>query len=131
MSLLTRFQVGVPRFEIGCPLCRLDVYSLDDNFRFTRGRFVCNEKHEMSQRYIRFDLRELGRIAADAVGSNSCINIEKYPDGMYNKSFLLTMNDGMQAVAKIPNPNAGRPHYTTASEVATMEFVKAVESSSK
>jgi hypothetical protein len=33
------------------------------------------------------------------------------------------MDDGRQVVAKIPNPNAGRPHFTTASEVATMDFV--------
>jgi hypothetical protein len=46
---------------------------------------------------------------------------------MYNKALLLTMDDGTQAVAKIPNPNAGRPHLTTASEVATMEFVCLVE----
>ncbi|KAG6310364.1 hypothetical protein E4U44_005606 [Claviceps purpurea] len=28
-----------------------------------------------------------------------------------------------QVVAKIPNPNAGQPHFTVASEVATMKFV--------
>ncbi|KAL9079198.1 MAG: hypothetical protein Q9157_001907 [Trypethelium eluteriae] len=33
------------------------------------------------------------------------------------------MDDGSQVVAKIPNPNAGMPHFTTASEVATMDFV--------
>ena len=68
-------------------------------------------------------MQELARLAAEAVGANSCVSIEKYPDGMYNKVLLLTMEDGTQAVAKIPNPNAGRPHFTTASEVATMEFV--------
>ena len=77
----------------------------------------------MSQRHIRFNVNELARLAAEAVGSRSCISIEKYPDGMYNKAMLLTMDDGTQVVAKIPNPNAGRPHFTTASEVATMDFV--------
>jgi len=95
----------------------------EDYFCFTRGRFVSGEQHEMSQRYVRFDLHALARLAAEAVGSRSCIGIEKYPDGMYNKALLLTMDDGTQAVAKVPNPNAGRPHFTTASEVATMEFV--------
>jgi hypothetical protein len=33
------------------------------------------------------------------------------------------MDDGQEVVAKVPNPNAGTPHFTTASEVATMEFV--------
>ena len=98
----------------------------EDYFRFTRGRFVSNKKHEISQRYVRFNLQELARLTAEAVGSKSCVSIEKYPDGMYNKALLLTMDDGTQAVAKVPNPNAGRPHFTTASEVATMEFISTV-----
>src|SRR5690348_16121489 len=32
------------------------------------------------------------------------------------------MNDGRELIAKLPNPNAGRQHFTTASEVATMDF---------
>ena len=95
----------------------------EDYFRFTGGRFVCDEEYEMSQRYVLFDMHGLGRIAAKALGSKSCVGVEKYPDGMFNKALLLSMDDGAQAVAKIPNPNAGRPHMTTASEVATMEFV--------
>ncbi|KAL5395434.1 hypothetical protein PMIN03_013022 [Paraphaeosphaeria minitans] len=34
------------------------------------------------------------------------------------------MIDGRQFIARLPNPNAGRPHYTTASEVATMDYVR-------
>ena len=112
--------------SIGRPYRQDDCHN-EDYFRFTRGRFVADEQYEMSQRYVRFDLDELARLAAEAVGSKFCISIEKYPDGMYNKALLLTMDDGTQAVAKIPNPNAGRPHLTTASEVATMEFVFLVE----
>ena len=96
--------------------------SNEDYFRFTRGRFIYNEKHEMSQPCVRFNVQELARIAAEAVGSKSCVGVEKYADGMYNKALLLTMEDWAQVVAKIPNPNAGRPHLTTASEVATVEF---------
>jgi hypothetical protein len=33
------------------------------------------------------------------------------------------MHDGRQFIARLPNPNAGRPHFTTASEVATMDYV--------
>lgn len=96
----------------------------EDLFNFTRGRFVVNEQYEVSQHYIRFDVQQLARIAAEAVGSKACVGIEKCPDGMFNKALLLTMEDGYQVVAKIPNPNAGRPHFTTASEVATMDFVR-------
>ena len=70
-------------------------------------------------------MNELARLAVKSVGSQCCVNVEKYPDGMYNKSFLLTMDDGRQVVGKVPNLNAGRPHFTTASEVATMDFVSA------
>lgn len=77
----------------------------------------------MAQRHVRFNVNELARGAAEAVGAKTCVRIVKYPDGMYNKSMLLTMDDGSRVVAKVPNPNAGRPHFTTASEVATMDFV--------
>jgi hypothetical protein len=94
-----------------------------DLFNYTRGRFVCNEKYEMSQRHVHFNVNELARCAAEAVGAKTCVSVAKYPDGMFNKSMLFTMNDGSQVVAKVPNPNAGLPHFTTASEVATMDFV--------
>lgn len=45
---------------------------------------------------------------------------------MFNKIFLFTMQDGTQVVGKVPNPKTGRPHYTTASEVATMDFISRI-----
>ncbi|KAF2275182.1 uncharacterized protein EI97DRAFT_420759 [Westerdykella ornata] len=98
----------------------------DDLFNYTRGRFISDEEFELSQRHIRFNVNELAKCAAEAVGAKSCVDVEKYPDGMYNKAMLLTMDDGTQVVAKVPNPNAGLPHFTTASEVATMDFVRNV-----
>lgn len=92
-------------------------------FNYTRGRFVRDESYELSQRRICFDIKELKRVAAATVGSKSCVTIEKYPDGLHSKAFLLTMDDGMQVVAKIPNPNAEPPRLLTASEAATMDFV--------
>ncbi|MCJ1472449.1 hypothetical protein MMC13_001097 [Lambiella insularis] len=95
-------------------------------FNYTRARFVCNEEFEMAQRHVRFDMDKLAQIAATAIGSKSCVAVEKYPDGQYSKAFLMTMDDGKQVVAKVPNPNAGPAHLTTASEVATMEFARTV-----
>ncbi|PYH85069.1 hypothetical protein BO82DRAFT_399017 [Aspergillus uvarum CBS 121591] len=43
-------------------------------------------------------------------------------DGMHNKAIRFTMDNRFQGVGKVPNPNAGLPHFTTASEVATMDF---------
>lgn len=94
----------------------------EEFFGFTRGRFVCDESEQMAQRYLTFNVNALCKIAADAVGK-TCVHVEKLPDGMYNKALLLSMDDQTQVVAKLPNPNAGQPHFTTASEVATMDFV--------
>lgn len=107
-------------------LIHSDIEYSEDLFNYTRGRFVCNEQHEMSQRHVRFNVNELARCAAEAVGAKTCVSISKYPDGMYNKSMLLTMDNGSQVVAKVPNSNAGLPHFTTASEAATMEFVSSL-----
>lgn len=94
--------------------------SLDHEFfHYTRDRFIQNE----AQRYIHFDVKKLAHVGAAAVGAKSCFNIKKYLNSICNKASLLTLDNGMQAVANIPNPNACLPHLTTASEVATMEFV--------
>ncbi|PSK40209.1 hypothetical protein B9Z65_8149 [Elsinoe australis] len=63
-------------------------------------------------------------MAAEAVGAQRCVRVEKFPDGLYNKALLLTMNDGREVGAKVPNPNAGRAHFITASEVAIMKSVR-------
>lgn len=68
-------------------------------------------------------MNRLARVAADSVGAARCISIKKYPDSMFNKAFLMFMDNGREVIAKVPNPNAGVPHFTTASEVATMDFV--------
>jgi hypothetical protein len=47
----------------------------------------------------------------------------KYREGLYNKAFLITFDNGSEVVAKLPNPNAGPRFFTTASEVATMDYV--------
>ncbi|KAF2241906.1 phosphotransferase enzyme family protein [Trematosphaeria pertusa] len=103
-----------------------DWNSNDEFFKFTRGRFIIDEVENLRKREIRFDLNRLASVAADSVGAAQCISIKKYPDGMFNKAFLMSMDDGREVVAKVPNPNAGIPHFTTASEVATMDFARKV-----
>ena len=39
---------------------------------------------------------------------------------MHNKAFILTMDNGVEVLAKLPNPSAGPAFYTT---VATRTFV--------
>ncbi|XP_014556221.1 hypothetical protein COCVIDRAFT_38092 [Bipolaris victoriae FI3] len=73
-------------------------------------------------RHVRFNVNELARRAADVVSAKTYMNVAKYPDSMYNKSMLLIINNRSRVVVKVPNPNAGLPHWITASEVATMDF---------
>ncbi|KAI9681176.1 MAG: hypothetical protein M1817_002458 [Caeruleum heppii] len=96
-------------------------------YRYTSGRWLYGEEEQLSRRYVKFNMKELARIASQAVGSSPCMDIVKLPEGNFNKTFLMTMDDGKQVVARVPNPNAGQAHYTTASEVATMDFVGRLE----
>lgn len=100
-----------------------DWNSNDEFFKFTRGRFIVDEAENLRRREIRFDLSKLAEVAADSVCAAQSISIKKYPDGMFNKTFLLSMDNGREVVAKVPNLNAGFSHFTTASEGATMDFV--------
>lgn len=45
-------------------------------------------------------------------------------EGGFSKALLMTTLDGAEYIVKIPCPNAGRPMYCTASEVAVLNFGK-------
>lgn len=109
--------------KLSITFCFADWNNAENFFGFTRGRFLRHETQELSQRYIKFNVEALTRIAAEVTGAHHCMSVHKFADGMHNKALLLTMDNGTQVVGKVPNPNAGRPHFTTASEVATMDFV--------
>lgn len=100
-------------------------------YQYTSGRWLWNEKYQLARRYVEFDLPGLLKVSAQAIGARRCVEVKKLPEGNFNKVFSLTMDDGRKLIAKIPNPNAGRPHYTTASEVATMDYVRALFSARK
>ena len=46
--------------------------------------------------------------------------------GSHNKAFALNFDNGVEAIARLPTALAGVPFFTTASEVATLEFVREV-----
>ncbi|KAJ6121362.1 hypothetical protein N7512_003827 [Penicillium capsulatum] len=79
---------------------------------------------QLRARYKVFNVSELQQVAAKTIGSSSCVSIIKLAEGGYNKVFRLLMDDGKTVLARIPNPNAGPSFYTTASEVATMDFAR-------
>ncbi|KAF1956274.1 kinase-like protein [Byssothecium circinans] len=99
--------------------------SEDDIFSYKAQRWLWNETEQFQRRHLRFDLEALIRAVENAAGPGAnCVELTKLPEGNFNKTFLVTMIDGRQLIARLPNLNAGRPHYTTASEVATMDYVR-------
>lgn len=95
-------------------------------FCYTSGRWLWNEREQLEARYRLFDVPSLQQVACQAVGAKKCISMQKIGEGNYNKAYRLGMEDGQNVIAKIPHPNAGPQVLTTASEVATMEFVRTV-----
>lgn len=92
-------------------------------FRHTGGKFLFNTKQGFADRAVKFDMNLLAAEAAKSVGASHVAKIEKLPEHQYNKRFLMTMDNGTEVVAQVPNPIAGKPGKVTASEVATMDFV--------
>ncbi len=116
--------------------------------------FSSNEAERLAIRYRRFNLDALLNAAVSILGNeaSSCTviiglnfavdslladrkliilsqpgtKVSKCLEGQFNKAFLLTMNNGEEVLAKIPNPNAGSAFHTIASEVATRQFVSTI-----
>lgn len=97
----------------------------EEFFQNTSRRWIFNETDRLNERYVKFRPTELQRIAGEAV-QDHCPDIAKLAEGGFNKVFLLRSKNGRELIARIPTPIAGPPHYTTASEVATMDFLRTV-----
>ncbi|CZT10222.1 uncharacterized protein RAG0_14757 [Rhynchosporium agropyri] len=91
-------------------------------------------KKRLAVRYLKFDLQKLLKATVTAVsseGARYCTRGLKSREELNNKAYLLTMGNGSEVFAKLPNPIAGPACYTTAAEVATresgpLEFVEAM-----
>ncbi|RAL14787.1 aminoglycoside phosphotransferase family protein [Aspergillus homomorphus CBS 101889] len=103
-----------------------NVSESDDLFRYTSGRWLWNEEQRLQDRFVAFNVSELQTVAANSIGANKCVSITKLAEGGSNRAFLLKMDDGRSVIAKLPYPIAGPKYYTTASEVATMDFARTV-----
>ncbi|KAJ5551192.1 Mitochondria protein Fmp29 [Penicillium sp. DV-2018c] len=98
----------------------------EEFFRNTSRRWIFNETDRLNERYVKFRPTELQRIAGESIQQDYCPDIIKFAEGGFNKVFLLRAKNGHEVIARIPTPIAGPPHYTTASEVATMDFLRDV-----
>ena len=112
--------------EVRSPIIR-PVDTNSHYFNYTSGRWLIDEAHQLKKRYTNFNIPALQHTAGQLMGSR-CIQMNKLPEGLFNKVFSLRMENGKEILARIPNPNAGHPHYVVASEVATLDFVRGITS---
>ncbi|KAJ5491661.1 kinase-like domain-containing protein [Penicillium diatomitis] len=98
----------------------------EEFFRNTSRRWIFDETDRLNERYVKFRPTELQRIAGEVMQQDHCPDITKLAEGGFNKVFILRAKHGREVIARIPTPIAGPAHYTTASEVATMGFLRAV-----
>ena len=96
----------------------------EDFFRYTSGRWLHREQEQQSLRYRKFNVQALKDVAMRSVGAEGVASFQKLAEGRCNKVFHVEMTNGRRVVARIPTPLAGLPHIVTASEVATMRFLR-------
>ncbi|KAK2744246.1 hypothetical protein FQN57_004331 [Myotisia sp. PD_48] len=89
------------------------------------GRYLINNEYQVARRYTKFNIEQLCQLVSSAVtnGESRVCKIDKM-EGGYHKALLMTLENGHEVVAKIPYPIAGPAKYSTASEVAIMQYIK-------
>ncbi|KAI0781792.1 kinase-like domain-containing protein [Abortiporus biennis] len=86
-------------------------------------RFLYNEKQQLEGMRIEFDPEAVQRIASSVVNGD-CNVFTKFAEGAFNKLYRLGFDNGRELIFRVPFPIAGPSHLVTASEVATMEFMR-------
>ena len=85
-----------------------------------------NDSLRHAERRLVFDLDGLRRLAAQSVGRSPAdvVSISKLAEGGFNRTFLITLHDDFQMVARIPYPATVPKYYAVASEAATVDFLR-------
>jgi len=88
------------------------------------GRY--NEALRLKERFLPFNILGLQEIATKAVNKTTkdVASFRKLAEGGFNRTFLITMKDGMEVIARLPYPVAFPSRLAVASEVATLRLVK-------
>ncbi|PYH41312.1 phosphotransferase family protein [Aspergillus saccharolyticus JOP 1030-1] len=97
-----------------------------DLFNDTSGRWIYDEHLRKSQRRRPFNVDELKRLAASSINApaSEVVDLQKLGEGGFNRTFLVTMRDGFQLVARIPYPVTEPKYLLVASEVATINYLR-------
>ncbi|OSD00773.1 hypothetical protein PYCCODRAFT_1370753, partial [Trametes coccinea BRFM310] len=110
-------------------------------FNVTTCRWIYNEEKRVAARYVPFNVHALVDVAVKAANAKECTSIEKIQDGAqslwqlwmnvthhtlgtFNRVLSLRFDNDVELIAKIPFPVTGPKHYLTASEVATLDYLR-------
>ncbi|PLB51514.1 serine/threonine protein kinase [Aspergillus steynii IBT 23096] len=94
-------------------------------FSYSSGRFLYNEPARLRERHVEFNASALEEAITMHVGHGNVKSLVKISEGGFNRVLLATMEDGFQAIVKIPFWISVPNTYATASEVATLTFLRA------
>ncbi|KAI9759312.1 MAG: hypothetical protein M4579_002441 [Chaenotheca gracillima] len=95
-----------------------------DPYNYTTGRWLHCDKLERESRYINFNFDALcEKVVAFCPGGVSITGCEK-KEGGFNRAFIYSLDNGTQAVARLPFPIAGPRRLITNSEVATISYLR-------
>ncbi|KAF5319171.1 hypothetical protein D9619_008839 [Psilocybe cf. subviscida] len=98
--------------------------SSENFFKYTSGRFIHDQEHHEALHYRRFNVDALKEDISRSTGAASVMDMSKLSEGRCNKVFQVQLADSQKVIARIPMPFAGPQHLVTASEVATMTFLR-------
>lgn len=93
-------------------------------FSYSSGRCLYNKQARLRERYVSFDISALAKAVAKHVDHGCLESIVKLREGGFNRVLLATMEDGFRAIIKIPYWISIPRTYATASEVATLAFLR-------
>jgi hypothetical protein len=80
----------------------------------------------LKERYVRFNVEALQRAAEDSIGNThgKVVSMKKLAEGGFNRVLVLELQDGFELIAKIPYHIARPEYFATASEAATLTFLR-------
>jgi hypothetical protein len=78
----------------------------------------------LQERYVEFNIAALKEVVSRHTGRGKVVDLVKLSEGGFNRVFLLTLEDGFKTIVKIPYNLLVPKKYATASEVATLAFLR-------
>ncbi|KAI8969898.1 hypothetical protein BD414DRAFT_427824 [Trametes punicea] len=95
-------------------------------FSVTMYRWLHDEERQRAIRHVPFNVQAFVDVALKAANATECVSLDKVQEGpsLHNRVFALKFNNGVEFIAKIPFPTIGPKHLCTASEVATLDFLR-------